>query len=63
MCMSEFQEMEALDFAVVPGGAQQSSTSYFPDRDDTERTFWDPEGTKNSAVSEQREPFRNSGLT
>lgn len=36
---------------------------YFSDRDDTERTFWDPEGAKNSAVSEQRKPFCNSGLT
>lgn len=35
----------------------------FSDRDDTERTIWDPEGTKNSAVSEQRKPFCNSGLT
>lgn len=25
---------------------------YFSDRDDAERTIWDPEGTKNSAVSE-----------
>lgn len=36
---------------------------YFSDRDDVERTIWDPEGAEDSTVSEQRKPFCNSGLT
>lgn len=36
---------------------------YFSDRDDVERTIWDPERAEDSTVSEQRKPLCNSGLT